>query len=94
LNEHPALCVFWTHGAGCFCVFKKTIANWKLSDCISIIRRILEIPLFQPLPFFFVFRNINSLNLEDNGACTVIAASKAAKKHPGNLSHPVQRSMI
>ena len=36
---------------------------------------------FQPLLFFFVFRNIDSLNLEDNGACTVIAASKAAKKH-------------
>ena len=48
---------------------------------VGILRRILEILLFQPLLFFFVFRNIDSLNLEDSGACTVIAASKAAMKH-------------
>ncbi len=76
-------------------VFRKIVANWKLSDCcISITRRVLEILLFQLLLFFFVFLNINSLNLEDNGACTVIVAGKAAKKHSGNLTHPIQKDVL
>ena len=80
---------------GVFCVFRKIVANWKLSDCcISITRRVLEILLFQLLLFFFVFLNINSLNLEDNGACTVIVAGKAAKKHSGNLTHPIQKDVL
>ena len=50
--------------------------------------------IFQLLLFFFVFLNINSLNLEDNGACTVIVAGKAAKKHSGNLTHPIQKDVL
>ena len=41
--------------------------------CISIVCCIFEILFFQPLFFFFSFRNINSLNFEDNRSCTVIA---------------------
>ena len=40
-----------------------------MSACIYILCRVLEILLF-----FFVFRNIDLLDLEDNGTCTVIAA--------------------
>ena len=61
---------------------------------VGILCRILEILLFQLLLFFFVFLNINSLNLEDNGACTVIVAGKAAKKHSGNLTHPIQKDVL
>ena len=74
--------------------FLKYVVPVQSDCCISIARRVLEILLFQLLLFFFVFLNINSLNLEDNGACTVIVAGKAAKKHSGNLTHPIQKDVL
>lgn len=50
------------------------LISLKLSACIGIIRHVLEILLFQTQLFFLILRNVDPLNLENNGVCVVIAA--------------------
>ena len=50
------------------------LISLKLSACIGIIRRVLEILLFQPQLFLPHTRNVNPLNLENKGRSFVITA--------------------
>ena len=46
----------------------------RQSPGIGVLSSVLEILLFQPLAFFFIFRNIDAFDLEDDRPRAVVAA--------------------